>query len=192
MIDIGECNYGTKCVYAHTLDEQNIDEKRRIVYNLIDGVEDLTDFDLRKNYYVYKSLLELTKLCKDCTEGACIGGYNCKSGACMKKYCVCIVDLNNGTCRNQNCDMIHLTKRGLKPYYNKRRPYYVDYSGNKRFIRQEVDDNSDTLDINDGDDGDKNEDESDDGFSQTRRLSEDALEKDDKYIITICERSIFG
>ncbi|ATZ80576.1 hypothetical protein BMW23_0529 [Bodo saltans virus] len=123
MIYNGECKYDQKCLYAHNIDEQNINDKRKYIYDLIDIIDDLSQIDLKKDYSMYKSLLELTRMCKKCMDNMCIGGYNCKLGACVKKYCICANDLNNGLCKNPNCDFVHLTKKGLKPYYKKEKKY---------------------------------------------------------------------
>jgi hypothetical protein len=193
VIDHGECKYGNKCLYAHSLDEQNIDEKRRLIYELIDDDGDLSDFDLRKNYSTYKFLLELTKFCKNCNDGKCIGGYNCKAGACMKRYCICINDLNNNNCKNPACDFIHLTKRGLKPFY-KKRIYSQEYDKNKKttlYSRRntDFDDNSDISDINTYDDDSDNERDADkENFS---RINVSQI-KDERYIMLFCDRSIFA
>lgn len=192
VIDRGECKYGNKCLYAHSLDEQNIDEKRRLIYELIDDDSDLSDFDLRKNYSAYKFLLELTKYCKNCSEGKCIGGYNCKAGACMKRYCICINDLNNGNCKTPTCDFIHLTKRGLKPFYNKKRIYTQEYDKNKKiFSRRDTDfdDNSDISDING--DNDESDDERDANKQNFLGINMSQM-KDERYIIMFCDRSIFS
>jgi|SRR3989338_1203899 len=123
IIYYNKCVYGDKCLFAHSLDEQQVNDIRKNIYNIIDQKKDLTNFDIRENYVTYKSMLELTKLCKNCADKKCIGGYNCKSGACLKKYCICCFDLNSGYCKIANCDNIHLTKQGLKPYYNKKKIY---------------------------------------------------------------------
>lgn len=195
IIECGECKYGNKCLYAHNLNEQNIDYRRRIVYNIINSTDDLTFFDLRENYTTYRLLLELTKLCKDCDEGKCIGGYNCKTGACMKKYCVCLNDLNNGNCKNAHCCMIHLTKRGLKPFYNKQTPLgvcnkfgaykrkYGDYSYKKLDEKQNAT-NSDGDNISNISEISEPDSTKDEENIQIRA-------NDEKYVQYICEKSIF-
>jgi len=113
------CKYGNKCLYAHNLDEQNINSNRKCAYDILNNNNQLNNIDLKKNIYLYKALLSLTKICENCNKNKCIGGYNCKSGACSKKYCICVDDLNYGICKCVKCDLVHLTKRGLKPYYQK-------------------------------------------------------------------------
>lgn len=115
IINTGECKYGNKCMYAHNLEEQNVSEIRKYAYDIIKSDIDLKNVFLSDE--LYKVLFLLTKYCKNCNVKNCIGGYNCKSGACDKKYVVCANDLNYGKCENPNCMNIHLTKKGLKPYH---------------------------------------------------------------------------
>jgi hypothetical protein len=180
IIDYHECKYGSKCLYAHNLVEQNIDTKRRAVYELIDSTSDLSEFDLRKNHSVYKILLELSKLCKNCMENKCIGGYNCKAGSCVKKYCICLSDLNNGICQNPGCEFVHLTKRGLKPFYYRKKNYSENF----------LDINLNTIEVYDNDNNsniseiDMNDDSSDDNDEENEM-------KDEEYIENLCNESIF-
>ena len=111
-----KCNYNNKCMYAHTLSEQNVEPKRKNAYDILLNNNNLSNINLKTNYTLYNSLLELTKSCDLCIIGKCTGGYNCKYGVCLKKLCICIKDLNFGNC-NIKCDLIHLTKRGLVPFY---------------------------------------------------------------------------
>jgi hypothetical protein len=111
------CTYGTKCEYAHKLEEQTIDHKRKHAYEILENNEDLSNIDLREDHSLYRSLLELSSLCTQCDRNECTGGYNCKFGACMKKYHICQKDLNYGNC-STTCDKIHLSKRGLRSFYS--------------------------------------------------------------------------
>ena len=110
-----KCKYGNKCTYAHNLKEQKIDNFKLLGYNILFSNDSLEHIDLTKNMQLYNSLTHLTKLCDKCDKGVCNGGYNCKYGACSKKYHICSNDLNYGNC-NKNCDCIHLTQRKLKPF----------------------------------------------------------------------------
>ena len=112
-----QCHYYNTCVYAHNLSEQNVEQKKKIAYNILKSKKSLSNVNLKTNTELYKTLIELTKLCNKCDTNLCIGGYNCKYGACLKKFVVCANDLNYGQCTNQNCKFIHLTNRGLIPYY---------------------------------------------------------------------------
>jgi len=115
MITHGTCGYGNKCLYAHDLSEQNMDAVRKKAYDIVLGNNDLSHIDLQKDLGLYKALLELTTICEQCDENKCIGGYNCKKGACSKKYHICIKDLNYGNCVG-NCGCVHLSNRGLKHF----------------------------------------------------------------------------
>ncbi len=113
--NIGKCIYNNKCLYAHSLDEQNVEPIRKIAYDMIKNNENLSNIDLNKSKHLYNNLLALSKVCSHCEEGICTGGYNCKHGACDKMYVICQIDLNKGTCDNKCCK-IHLTSKGLIPY----------------------------------------------------------------------------
>lgn len=127
----GSCKYGDKCLYAHSLDDQNINKLRKEVYDILKSDSDLSNINLKEKCDLYKTMLEMTKYCKNCNNNMCKGGYNCKSGVYDKKYCICINDLNHGFCHNYNCNFIHLSKRGLKSYYddkNKKKNHLINKS----------------------------------------------------------------
>lgn len=109
----GSCMYGNKCVFAHNLDEQNIDIIRKKAYDLLKGNNALNEIDLLNDDELYHGLLQLTRVCFGCENKTCLGGYNCKNGAISSKYVVCYSDLNFGKCTNTDCKKIHLTTRGL-------------------------------------------------------------------------------
>jgi hypothetical protein len=187
----GNCKYGNKCMYAHDLENQNINDNRKIVYDIIKGDNDLSLINLKENKDLYKSLIELTRYCKNCNKNLCIGGYNCKSGSYSIKYCICITDLNYGNCQNQNCSFIHLSKRGLKSYYNN---IFIKKSDDN--ITLQSDDKC--LDFNDilslkyekkSDDSDSELSIIDSSADESCELniSEDCID----YIKYICEKSIF-
>jgi len=119
IIHHGNCSEGSNCHFAHSLDEQVVDAEKRIAYDLIDSEKSLSNINLNSDKQLYDSLKVLTVLCPKCIEKHCSGGYNCRNGACDKKYWICNRDLNYGFCNDQNCELIHLSKRGLKPYYKK-------------------------------------------------------------------------
>jgi len=118
MISNGSCTYTDRCLYAHILDEQKIDIKRKKIYELLDSIIDLSFIDVNKHKDIYKEFLLFTKPCLDCINNKCTGGNNCKFGSPSIKYIICYDDLNYGVCEDSNCDRKHLTKRGLKPIYN--------------------------------------------------------------------------
>ena len=86
MIKNNQCKYGDKCSYAHNLNEQNILPLRKRAYDIIKNNIDLNNIDLHSEENLYKTLLELTKSCKNCNNNNCIGGYNCKLGVYNKNY----------------------------------------------------------------------------------------------------------
>ena len=113
--NLGKCIYNNKCLYAHSLEEQNVEPIRAIAYDMIKKKDDLSHIDLSKNKHLYNNLHSLSRLCQHCDEGTCTGGYNCKHGVCDKIYAICLTDLNKGTCKGA-CGKIHLTSKGLVPY----------------------------------------------------------------------------
>jgi len=110
-----DCIYGDKCLYAHDLSEQKMDHVRKIAYDMIMKDMDLRNINIALNKGLYNTFIILSRICEKCEENVCTGGYNCKHGACRKKYIVCQNDLNKGTCLG-DCNMIHLTAKGLVPY----------------------------------------------------------------------------
>lgn len=112
----GECPYGIKCVYAHSIKEQNIDPLRKKVYDILDNNVPLNDIDFVHDNDLYKTFLQLTRTCYGCENNTCVGGYNCKKGAIDLRHTICYDDLYSGECQYGNtCDKIHLTKRRLVP-----------------------------------------------------------------------------
>ncbi|AYV80824.1 MAG: hypothetical protein Harvfovirus7_21 [Harvfovirus sp.] len=106
------CHYGDKCMYAHSLDDQNVDTVRRKAYDILDGREGIS---YKPDRELSKTFLQLTKICDACCKNKCPGGYNCKYGVFDKKYQICADDLRYGICYNTTCNNIHLTNRGLIP-----------------------------------------------------------------------------
>jgi hypothetical protein len=123
------CKYGSKCLYAHNLNEQKLDEIRDKAYKIIKGDIDASKINIHLDRDLYKVLLLLGDVCPGCKENNCTGGYNCKHGCCDSKYIICGSDINNGTCEG-NCGKIHLTDRGLKPYFS----YIMDFQKKKSIM----------------------------------------------------------
>lgn len=107
-----KCKYGDHCIYAHSLKEQNITAYNKKVYDILNSTYDLSHINLL-DIRLYKCFLKLTKVCKDCVNKSCPGGYNCKNGAISEEYTICYDDLVYNKCEKENCKKIHLTKRGL-------------------------------------------------------------------------------
>lgn len=125
VIKDGVCDYSTKCKYAHSFSEQIIDSHRKQAWDILLSSNSLENVDLQKNYKLYQTLDEFTNLCSQCVACDCIGGYNCDHGVFDKKYQICKQDLNYGNCKNQNCSLIHLTHRGLKPWFSKQKEQQI-------------------------------------------------------------------
>lgn len=109
------CKYDNKCLYAHSLEEQNINCSRKYAYDIIKSTNDLSDIDLNEDINLYTSLVQLSVYCHNCVNNTCTGGYNCKYGACKYEYIVCLTDLNFNNCTDTTCKKIHLSKRNLRP-----------------------------------------------------------------------------
>lgn len=116
IISGNKCNYGNKCLYAHSLSEQNIDPIRVQAYDILRSNNDLVDINLIENTALYDTLCQLTKVCSSCEKQTCSGGYNCRNGCISKSFKICYDDLVYGNCKYTKCNFIHLTSRNLVPY----------------------------------------------------------------------------
>lgn len=179
IIKSGVCKYGNKCLYAHNLNEQQISRNRKEAYEIIKSTKTLVDINLNERVDLYKTLIELTKYCKNCINNNCIGGYNCKSGVYDKKYCICVNDLKYNNCKNNNCNFIHLSKRGLHPFF------YNDIENNienniQIVKKSEIDELSESLSFS-------NDENSDNENINEENKNDDII----KYINNICNMSIF-
>jgi len=111
-----KCNYGNKCLYAHHINEQNIEPIRHKVYTIIKGTNNLQNINLIDDVKLYETMELLTKICNQCVKNLCPGGYNCRNGAINNNFRICKDDLMYGQCLKNGCQLIHLTKRKLVPY----------------------------------------------------------------------------
>ena len=116
MLNKKKCNYGNKCMYAHSLAEQKIEPLRHKIYSIIKYNTDLSNIDLSVDHNLYENLLQLTRVCSLCSKGQCPGGYNCRNGAINYKLRICYDDLVYGHCKRVSCHSVHLTEKGLKCY----------------------------------------------------------------------------
>ena len=142
-----KCNYGSNCTYAHSLEDQIIDEEKKFIYQIILDKNLMNFFSISnpKTDEIYKCLLFMTHICNNCTTKKCTGGYNCRNGVCDPSLKLCKNDLLTGECLNkvidfqvnksiinkllyndkfEPCDIYkscinghHLTQRNLVPYY---------------------------------------------------------------------------
>lgn len=135
------CDHGIKCSYAHSLNEQNIDPCRQNTLNILNSKDDLGYINWDDIIYnnLMQELLSYTKLCDNCINKKCTGGYNCKYGSCLEKYLICYDDLNYGHCDNEICNKIHLSKRNLKPVLKKIN------NGFTQHIKHNIVDNTDNI-----------------------------------------------
>ena len=95
-LEYGKCNYGNKCLYSHSLNEQKIDLIRKKAYNILNeyleynNINKTVTNEINDNKELQRSLLQLTKTCNNCLAGKCPGGYNCKYGAINEHYDIMI------------------------------------------------------------------------------------------------------
>lgn len=130
IINSNECSYKNKCMFAHNIEEQKKDDKRELIYNLINKYDNISYINLYEDKELMNDLIIYTKECKSCILNKCPGGYNCKFGACTKDLVICYNDLCYGKCTNplrvftnsngikiHRCiNGIHLTEKKLLPY----------------------------------------------------------------------------
>jgi hypothetical protein len=190
----GSCSYGNKCVYAHSIHDQNINELRKKAYDIIIYNKNIIS---NPDKILYDTLLELTKVCSLCIHNKCPGGYNCKFGVFDKKYQVCYDDLQNGLCQIVSCNKIHLTNKGIKPINTTIKIFNnnddIDDEYNDKHILSILNDNID-ININNFIDSklldleiNKLSDKSDDSDDSIKEY----LNDDDK-LIDSCDESIFS
>lgn len=120
IIKNGSCPYGYRCLYAHNLNEQSIDPLKKKAYDVIKSFDDHDQhnkniIDLSEDDDLAKTFLIYTKVCTECKNKKCTGGYNCKFGAISNEYQLCYNDLMYGSCNNFDCKKKHITKRGILP-----------------------------------------------------------------------------
>lgn len=115
------------CKFAHSIEEQIIDDERKSSFDEI-----MKNIPL--NYNDYVNLLQLTKICEKCSEKKCIGGINCTYGAINYDNLICKKDFFCGKCKEntiliknniyinreiRKCpNGVHLTELGMIPYNN--------------------------------------------------------------------------
>lgn len=148
MLHNNHCNYGNKCMYAHSLKEQKINSIRYKAYSFIKTDMDLSNLDLIDNHKLYETLLQLTVVCSLCNKCLCPGGYNCRNGAVNNNTKICYDDMVYGNCRKNNCQSVHLTKKGLIPYIKqKHRPSKCLSNNSYISLKISSDSSTDSIDL---------------------------------------------
>lgn len=102
-INSDDCTYGNNCTYAHSLNEQRIDDERLFIYQIVLD-KNLMNFyspSNPKTDEIYKYLLFITHVCDNCSNNKCTGGYNCRHGICDNSLKICKNDLLTGQCLNK-------------------------------------------------------------------------------------------
>jgi hypothetical protein len=117
MIENGSCDYQSKCMYAHSIDEQNIEPIRKLANEIVESNQDLSDYDRIKDKELYKTFLDMSRICENCVNNKCTGGKNCKHGIKDKTKLICETNLKFGNCSDLDCKKTHLSNRGLKSMY---------------------------------------------------------------------------
>lgn len=120
------CQYGSKCVFAHSYEDQVKEKYKQIIIDFIKTNKDLSKINVFDDKKLYNEMLIFTKECYKCMNRTCNGGYNCRYGVCFKNLKICKTDLITGECQNPTCkdefknvkciDGIHLTCKNLTPY----------------------------------------------------------------------------
>lgn len=133
IINGSQCTYGTICDYAHSLSEQQVDKIRHRIYTMIKSTNSLENINLVTDNELLRGLVEMTHLCSACIRKECLGGYNCRNGAMNIDSRICYDDLMSGYCKRSNCVSVHLTKRGLIPYYQQTNHCFTTYNYNNNY-----------------------------------------------------------
>lgn len=147
MIEKGSCDYSGKCVYAHSLDEQNLEPIRKNALDILDSETDLSEYDRIKDKELYKTFADMTRICENCVNNKCTGGKNCKHGIKDKTKLICDYDLKFGNCSLSDCKKIHLSLRGLQPMIQQKREFNQSERYIGKYYRDKlyIDSDQDTL-----------------------------------------------
>lgn len=146
----GKCSYGDKCLFAHNLDDQNVENIRKKAYDIINK-KILFTSEILNDQLLLDNLLILTKTCQACLNNNCPGGYNCKFGAINYKSTLCYDDLIMGICENHNCIKIHLNDKQYQKINistNKFKKYSDVLNINRKLNTEyEIDNNNELIQI---------------------------------------------
>lgn len=126
-LNSGHCKYGDKCLFAHSYLEQQLQQNKKNVFNIIFEMNDLSNVYVYNNTPLLNDLIVMTKECKKCFLNKCNCGLNCNNGVCIHGHKLCYKDLITGKCsnalftdyKNQNIKScingIHLTEKKFIP-----------------------------------------------------------------------------
>jgi hypothetical protein len=120
MLKNNKCNYEHNCMYAHSINDQNIIPIRKKIYNYINNKIDMSQVNLLNDKDFFENCLQLTHFCTHCIKKSCSGGLNCRNGAYNITYKICYNDFMYGKCNKYKCNSIHFTQIGLIPYYDQK------------------------------------------------------------------------
>lgn len=105
MIYKTPCMFGQECTYAHSLQEQIVDDFKRMVYQIIldRNLKFLPHMPYHIGQRYYENLMIMTRICHACTNHECTGGYNCYNGVFDSSIKLCRNDFLTGDCKNTLC-----------------------------------------------------------------------------------------
>ena len=96
------CKYGTKCLYAHSLDEQKIDPLRQQLYEYQKTLRLPENIEKETIDKLYLEAIILSKVCDRCSSGCCIGGHNCRNGAVDVDHIIALEIFRNDIISHHN------------------------------------------------------------------------------------------
>jgi hypothetical protein len=104
LIRGGICEQGLYCNFCHDIKQQNINPDRLLALKIIfdDDIKNLSEYADNKKEIIYDNLKILCKLCNNCQNHCCVGGYNCCEGAINASIKICRSNMMTGTCPNDS------------------------------------------------------------------------------------------
>jgi hypothetical protein len=113
------CYHGPSCTYAHSLEEQQIDEKKLSIYRAILDQDYTSQIvtDPASHTDIYHGFISSSSICERCYAGECTGGYNCRNGACCHDLLICRNDILFNQCKEE-VNMIKLSPKMIKKFCN--------------------------------------------------------------------------
>lgn len=95
IISSDRCAFGNYCTYAHSFEDQVLDDTRKKAYELM-ALDDMSQMGKED----YDLLFPLVHFCDRCLKKKCTGGYNCRNGAFIPTVKICKNDFCTGSCSN--------------------------------------------------------------------------------------------